>query len=152
MNNELVELGKKFFELKTKHEEQSAALKELGAEWEAVETELLETMAEEGVSSINIDGLGLFSMSTRNMLSVNAANKEKFWEYLKESGNGHLLKLDVNPRTLTAFLGEHLAALIEKRKAEGKMEFEAREEMLKFLNEKGASYFVKRGISFRKGK
>lgn len=152
MNTQLVELGKKFFELKTKYEEQDKALKELGAQWEVVETELLETMSEEGVNSINIDGLGLFSMSTRNMLSVNAANKEQFWKYLQDSGNGHLLKLDVNPRTLTAFLGEHLTALIEAKKSEGKMEFEAREEMLKFLNEKGASYFVKRGISFRKGK
>ena len=152
MNNQLVELGKKFFELKSQYESTEKILDGINTQWQECETELLEMMAEEGVASINIDGLGLFSMRTRNMLSVNAANKERFYEYLKESGNASLLKLEVNPRTLTAFLSEHLDTLIEKRREDGLLEMNAREAALKFLNDKGANYFTKRDIAFKKGK
>lgn len=131
-------------EYKTKEQE----LKELGNRWAECEIELINLMTEEGVGSLDLDDIGKFSIRTTNYLSVNAQNKEKFYEYLKESGNGSLLKLDVNPRTLTAFLKEHLETVA---KSYGE-DFEAKNKALAFLNEKGASYFQKREVQFRKGK
>jgi hypothetical protein len=152
MNNQIVELGRKFADLKAKSEEAADALKEINAEWDEAEKALLEAMVEEGVKSVAIDGLGLFSMRVKNYLSVNAANKPGFYVYLKESGNGSLLKEEVNPKTLTAFLNGHVEELIKKLQKEGKDPVEARKEALEFLNKKGASYFTDRGIALTKGK
>jgi deoxyribodipyrimidine photolyase len=150
MNTRIVELTKKFSEIKAEHEELENKLKEAATKWSEIETELLSAMIEEGVNSVDIDGLGRFSLRTRNYLSVNSANKERFFEYLKETGNDHLLKLDVNPRTLTAFLNDHLESLIQQKVSEFEGDtVAAREKMLAFLNEKGASYFTKRDIAMQ---
>lgn len=152
MNQKILELTQKFKELKHKSESATEVLKEINLEWTDVENQLIEAMGEEGVKSIKIEGLGLFSLTAKSYLSVNAANKPKFYEYLQESGNEALLKLDVNPRTLTAFLKGHLDALINERLGTGQDEIDARNNALQFLNEKGASYFVDRLISFREDK
>lgn len=149
MTPQITKLATKFKELRAQSEEQTKALKELNLEWEAVEKELLEAMAEEGVRSVDIEGLGKFYMTTKNYLSVNIANKPSFYDYLQESGNGNLLKLDVNPRTLTAFLKGHLEELISQKVQGGLDQIEARNQALEFLNKKGASYFVDRGVSFK---
>lgn len=150
MSQKLTDIAKRYKELQDKHEAKNEELKAIGKDWTACETELLEAMVDEGVNSIKIDGVGLLSMRTKNYLNVNAANKPSFYEYLQASGNGGLLKLDVNPRTLTAFLGDHLQELIKaKVQAEGKDEIEARNEALEFLKSKGAAYFSERGISLR---
>ena len=107
-------------------------------------------MADEGVSSIRIEGIGLFSLSVTNYLSVTNDKKETFYPYLQEAGHGGLLKLDVNSRTLTAFLKQHLDELVKEREANGLDSVEAMESALKFLNERGASCFTKRGISLRR--
>lgn len=149
MENKLTELAKSFFDCKKSHDDLTEKLKEVEKNWQDVETQMLDAMIEEGVNSISIEGCGQFSMRTKNYLSVNAANKEKFFEYLKESGNGHLLKLDVNPRTLTAFLAEHMEGLVETAQKEGLDIVDARDKALKFLNDKGANYFTKRDIALR---
>lgn len=149
MEGKIVTLAKAFVELRTKHAEQEKILKQLSTEWDALETELLDAMVEEGVSSVKIEGIGLFSMSTSNYLSVNAANTGTFYAYLKESGNGGLLKEYVNPKTLTAFLKEHLESLKSEFEAKGLDQVEARNTALEYLKEKGAAYFTKRGVSFR---
>ena len=150
MNNKLVELGIKFKKFKDDYKEKEDALKLLGNEWEECERELLDAMVEEGVNSIDIDGVGKLSMRTENYLSVNTANTPFFYSYLKESGNGALLKEYVNPRTLTSFLKEHLelkTAEIAAQKAID--EFDARKEALDFLQGKGAAYFSKKSVSLR---
>lgn len=153
MAKTITELAKRYDELQTKHEEQSDILKAISTEWEALETELLEAMAEEGVNSVRLDGIGLISMSVSNYLSVNAANKPGFYEYLKAAGHGGLLKEEVNPKTLTAFLKGHLEELIKGFQENYDMDtVAARDAALIFINDKGASYFTKRGISLRKGK
>lgn len=150
MNTKILEHAKRFKELKAKSAEQDAALKETNKEWDECELQLLEAMIEEGVNSINIDGLGLYSMRTENYLSVNAANKPVAYGYLKESGNGSLLKEEVNPRTLTAFLKGHLADLIKARvENTGVDEVIARQACLEFLNSKGVNYFTKRGVALK---
>lgn len=149
MNAQITELARRFRELKLKSEEQAEVLKQINGEWSVIETELLEAMSEEGVSSVKMEGLGNFIMSVRNMLSVNAANQPSFYQYLKESGNGALLKESVNPATLTAFLKGHLEDVIKTYIDQGMDTVDARNSALQFLNEKGATYFTKRGITLR---
>lgn len=150
MNASINALAKKFFALKAKHEAAADALKAIGAEWEEAEQALLAAMVDEGTNSISIAGMGMFVMTTKNYLSVNAASKPQFFQYLKKAGHGALLKEDVNPRTLTAFLKGHLEEVTQKYVAAGKDAVEARNEALKYLNSQGASYFSDRGVSFRK--
>lgn len=143
-------LSKTLHSLRESHAEASDALKEIAAKRDDAESALIDAMVEEGVKSISVQGLGLFTFTTKNYLSVNAANKPQFYAYLQESGNGDLLRLDVNPKTLTAFLREHLDGLIAQKEQDGLDSVTAREVSLKFLNERGASYFSERGISVRK--
>lgn len=150
MNNKLVELGIKFKKFKDDYKVQEDALKLLGGQWEECERELLDAMVEEGVNSIDIDGVGKLSMRTENYLSVNTANTPLFYSYLKESGNGTLLKEYVNPRTLTSFLKEHLELKISEIQSVKEIdEFDARNEALEFLKSKGAAYFQKKSVSLR---
>jgi len=150
MNSKLIELGKKFKKFKDDYKVAEDALKLLGGEWEECERELLDAMVEEGVNSIDIEGVGKLSMRTENYLSVNSANTNFFYSYLKESGNGALLKEYVNPRTLTSFLKEHLELKIAEIQSTKEIdEFDARNEALEFLKSKGAAYFSKKSVSLR---
>jgi len=149
MNQRLTDLARQYRELRAKKEFQADVLKAISADLSTSESELLEAMVEEGVNSLRIDGVGLLSMKVTNYLSVNVANKPAFFEYLQESGNGGLLKLDVNPKTLTAFLSEHLKALTKDYVDSGMDEIDARNKALDGLKSKGASYFSERGISLR---
>lgn len=148
MNKLILELSHKFRELKFKSEEQAKVLKEINAEWDECEQALLGAMVEEGVNSLDIVGVGKIVMRTENYLSVTQANTDNFYAYLKESGNGDLLRESVNPATLKSFLKQHLVdvqmQLIEKQ---GLDEITARDEAVKFLNSKGASSHTKRGVS-----
>lgn len=119
MNNEIVELARKFKECKVKAEDLKAQLETANSEWSAVESDLIEAMKDAGVGSVKIDGVGLIMMRRKAYLSVNAANKPSFFEYLQASGNGDLLKLDVHNATLTAFLKKHQEELSGQFQAEG---------------------------------
>lgn len=153
MNDKLTALARAYSEVRMQLDEANDAMKNLENTVAEREQDLLNAMVEEGIRSMTIEGVGLLSLKTTNYLSVNAANKENFYKYLQESGNGSLLKLDVNPRTLSAFLKDHLEELIRADcAASNKDEVDARNECLEFLNKKGASYFTKHGISLRKGK
>ena len=150
MSQKISQLAKQYREIEAKHEEQSARLKELSAEWQAIENKLLEAFVEEGVNSVKLEGLGNFILNTKNYLSVTAGNKEQYFEYLKASGNDGLLKLDVNPKTNGAFLDTHLLTLMSEYAAEGLNQIEARMKALEFLKQKGVSYFSEKRISVRK--
>lgn len=119
-------------------------------EWSKVEAEMIEIMINDGVPSIRLDDLGLFSIVRRNYLSVNAANKPMFFEYLQGSGNGGLLKLDVHSRTLESFLKGHVKELTKTLVANGEDEVEAREKTVEFLKQKGAAHFSDTKIQMRK--
>ncbi len=150
MDQNTIVLARKFKEQKVAYEAQKETLEKLGKEWEETENALIAAMIEEGVNSVRLDGLGLFSLRTTNFLSVNAANKPGFFDYLKEVGHDSILKLDVNPRTLTAFLNEHLKELQSKLCNEkGIDDISARNEALEILNKRGASYFTKRDIALK---
>lgn len=152
MNNaDIQTLAAKFKELKEKSESIENELKQVNAEWSEVELLLLEALVNEGVKTIKLDGLGTYTLKVTNYLSVNAANKPSFLEYLKRTGNGGLIKEDVNSKTLTAFLRGHLDDVAKRFvEKENDDEVTARNKALEFLNKQGANYFTKREIAFRK--
>ncbi len=148
----IVALGKRYQRLQFLSETIKDFLKEVDTAWTDVEAALQDAMIEEGCKSINVSGLGQFTMRARNMLSVNVANKTTlFFPYLTEVGHDSILKLDVNPRTLGAFLDSHYGELQAKYEGEGLDAVEARDKALEFLKTKGVTYFVKRDIAFKKG-
>ncbi len=150
MSKQIVDLARKYKAFSVEAAEVKAELDVVNKAWGECETELLEAMVEAGVNSVKLDGVGNFSMATKNFLSVTAAHKEEFFVYLKESGNAGLLKLDVNPATLKAFLSGHLEQLIRDRVNKGMNEVDARKEALELLNKRGASYHTERGIRMLK--
>lgn len=150
MNTKIQELSFEFRACKNEVTRLKEELKKAEEEWDSVEQRLLFEMVEEGVNSVSFEGLGRLSMVTKNHLSVTAANKPEFFKYLRESGNGGLLKEDVNAMTLTAFLKTHLEEMIAKNQAELGMDIvEARRCALDMLNGRGASYFSKKTVTFK---
>lgn len=150
MSNNLVKLAQEYHAARAKCDALKDQLSEANKAKDEAESVLLEAMTDNEVSSVRIEGLGLFSMTTTNYLSVNAANKPKFYAYLKASGNGGLLKEEVNPKTLTAFLKGHLVEMTKKIADADKLEdFDANKKALEYLKEKGAEYFSERGVSLR---
>lgn len=151
MNQNLIELGKQFKECKDAHDAAKSALDAANEKWEAVEDELRSAMVDDCVNSVDIEGVGKLSLVRKSFLSVNAANKPQFYQYLQESGNGDLLKLDVNPRTLTAFLKNHKDTLTKQYMVIDEMDkIDAEEKAETLLKEKGASHFSEITISLRK--
>ncbi len=150
MSKQIVELAKKYKDFDARHKAASAALKLLNEEWGECEVELLEAMVEDGVNSVKLEGVGNFSMATKAFLSVTAANKPSFFIYLKKTGNGGLLKEDVNSATLSSFLKDHLEQLVRDKVNSGKDEVDARKEVLEYLNKQGASYHTERQIRMLK--
>jgi hypothetical protein len=151
MSERISDIAKQFKELKDKSAAQAEALKSLNKEWDMCELELIDALIEEGVKSINIEGIGLIMMRVKNRLSVNIADKPVLFEYLKETKNEGILKLDINPATLGSWLDAHLEELIKEKVANGLDMVDAREQALKFLHEQaGVSCFSKREIALKK--
>ena len=154
MQSQIVELATKYREIEDEHKGLTAKLKETSDRWQDVENRLLEAMVEEGVKSADIIGVGKLAMRVEAYLSVNAAHEEQFYQYLRNNGQGGLIKDHVNPKTRSAFLKEHLAEVVAAFLANGAAENEvvARDKALLFLEEKaGAANFVKRTLSLRRG-
>lgn len=150
MNQKLIELGERFSALKKQHEALKTQLDDVRIEWELVEEQLLAAMTEDCINSFDVENLGKFTVAKKNYLSVNAANKPSFYGYLQESGNGDLLKLDVNPRTLTSFLKGHLEEVTKKFMSDHNLDqVDAEEKALEYLKDKGASYFSEASIRFK---
>lgn len=125
MANIIVELGRKFAACKVKYEAAKKLADEANEEWGAAEAELMEAMIEGQTKSITIDGIGRLTLRRQNYPSVNAANKPLFFEYLKASGHGDLLKLDVHAATLQKFLKEHKDELSAQVQSAGLSEHQA---------------------------
>jgi hypothetical protein len=148
MNKAILELSFKFKDLKQQSEAQAKVLKDINAEWDECEQALLGALVEEGVNSVKIEGVGNIVMRTENYLSVTNEHKPGFYDYLKASGNGELLKESVADGTLKAFLKQHLVDVqTQLMEQQGLDEITARNEAVKFLNSKGASSHTKRGVS-----
>lgn len=126
MTKELIELGKKFAACKEAFEAAKKLSDDANDAWGECETQLMEAMKEAGVGSISIDGVGRLTLSRTSYPSVNGANKPIFFDYLRNTGNEGLLKLDVATNTLTAFLKKHVQELQADLAINGLTDYQAR--------------------------
>lgn len=69
---------------------------------------LPQKMQEEGLSTVNVRGLGRFSVRNEMRVSVPANKKFELQEWLKENGYGELIAATVNSSTLKSFVKESI--------------------------------------------
>lgn len=148
--NDIINLAKKYVAAKESVSMVNEALDLAKKHKKEMEEELLTAMIDSGIPSIRIDDIGLLSLKTENYLSVNKASEFEFYEYLKQTGNGGLLKEYCDARTLKVFLNPHLEELKSEYINSGLDELQARDQALDFLKSKGVSYFTDKSISLRK--
>lgn len=94
----LKELAENLMEIRTKKEDLKLKEKELNQYEELLESKMIETMVDEGSSSVKYPGIGSFSLSTSDFPKI--AEDKVFFDYLKNSGQEHMAKYTVNANTL----------------------------------------------------
>lgn len=130
----LIDHAKQMYELKAKKEELQAFLSEVEKKLQAVEKEMIDTLQQEGMTRVDVEGLGSFSLSVRRFYSIE--NRQELIDYLHQTGNEDLLT--VNHQTLQAYADE----LKKRELAKGNSEFMV----------PGTREAIKTRISLRKGK
>jgi hypothetical protein len=61
-----------------------------------------EKMEDEGIDNISVNGIGRVSLTADMHVSIKAAKKTEFYEWLRDNGRGDLLQENINPSTLKA--------------------------------------------------
>ena len=149
MNTEIKEIAQRFKDCEDRWEVATAGLKAVNMEYEALQEELLEAMVAEGVNSVELDGVGICKLETRNYLSLTKANEAAFFQYLRDNGQGGLIQDTVNAATLKAFMDEDLDRRIRLFTDAGLNLIEAREKALAEIKELGISAFSKKKVNFK---
>lgn len=126
MHAEITELAQKFADCKKRHAEAEEVVKAINEEWLQVEADLIKAMSEEGVKSFDLEGVGRVTVRITKMPNVNAASKPDFFEYLRATGNGGLIKEDVHSKTLQSFLRKHAEEMQKQIVDEGLNEYQAK--------------------------
>lgn len=107
MTDKLITEGRQYLDLKARKDELEEELKEVKANLEALSRQMVEEM-----DSIELDKFSAFgsTFSVRRTLAANvkAEDKEALFWVLRNEGHGHLIKEDVNARTLAAFVKEQM--------------------------------------------
>lgn len=101
----VVKLGERMEELDAIIAEKEEDLKTVKAEFEFIRVTLIpKKLEEEGLKNFRLaSGRGI-TTSTDLYVSVLADDKPTFMQWLKDSGQGGIIKEDVNPQTLKAFI------------------------------------------------
>ena len=101
----VVKLGERMEELDGSITEKEEILKVIKAELEFIKTVLIpKKLEEEGLKNFRLaSGRGI-TTSTDLYVSVLADDKPTFMQWLRDSGQGGIIKEDVNPQTLKAFI------------------------------------------------
>ena len=65
-------------------------------------TKIPTKMEEDGVSLLNVTGIGRVSLTADMHVSVKADQRSEFFTWLRDNGRGDLLQENINPSTLKA--------------------------------------------------
>ena len=107
MTDKLITEGRQYLDLKARKDELEEELKEVKANLEALSRQMVEEM-----DGIELDKFSAFgsTFSVRRTLATNvrAEDKDTLFCMLRDEGHGHLIREDVNPRTLAAFVKEQM--------------------------------------------
>nr|PZN59300.1 MAG: hypothetical protein DIU58_18110 [Sphaerobacter thermophilus] len=101
------ELADRLLELRDRKAELEELLKEVNAEIERTNQQLVEAMVAEELQSF-VRGDKLFYLRTETYVSPAAERKPELIEWLKANGLGDIVQETVHPRTLSAAVKEML--------------------------------------------
>ena len=90
--------------LRDEKELHKAELDRIEPELKAAEAALINAMLDEGITSTRIDGVGMLTAS--NKLVAKISDKDKFFDWLKETEREGYIKHEVNYMTLQALANE----------------------------------------------
>jgi len=107
MSEELSSLAKRLIALKDQKDYFESELKQLKTDYDRLSATLVMVMNNTEVDSFKIDGRTIF---TQTDLRSSIVNEELAFKYLRESGNGSIIKETVNSRTLGSFIKEKVEA------------------------------------------
>ncbi|MEG1882070.1 MAG: hypothetical protein RR207_06245 [Clostridia bacterium] len=106
MDNKLLELSDNLRKLKEKKSSLDMEIKENNAEIDGVQTEMIDIMTTEELSSFNRDGV-TFSLVTQELPSAEVERKAELYDTMKAQGFEHLFT--INSQTLQATVKELIA-------------------------------------------
>ncbi len=98
------EAAQRYKKLRDDKDYLESEVKRIKAELETLEAALIEEMLQEGITSMRIEGVGMLTVN--NKLAAKIVDKEKFFEWLRQTDRESLIKRDVNYMTLQAFANE----------------------------------------------
>lgn len=107
-----VELGTLMYLLERERKELEDKAKSAKERYDAAAKDLMDILVEEGKSSTGmISGVGEFSLVRKVFPSVKKDNLPQFIAYLRQEGDGGLVKETVDAGTVSAYLKEKIATL-----------------------------------------
>lgn len=110
MSNQLTSMVHDLRDLKDRKDVLELELKEVNKRIRALsEQEIPEYMDENEIDKISIDGVGTVFLKTKVYANVKADDLNGFFEWLRDNGNGDIIKETVHPSTLNAFAKEQLS-------------------------------------------
>lgn len=101
MENELIELGKKYTEIYLKKYEKKQELDTIEEELQIIKESLIQKMMEDGVPNFTIDNVGRLSLKKDPYLKV--INPEFLIEKMDSNNLGYMAPRKVDIRTLTSW-------------------------------------------------
>lgn len=103
------ELGEIFLAQKEKLSQLSKVKKEIQAEHDKLRLDILPSkMDEEGITSLNLKGVGRLGITMDVYVTVLAGNREDFYQWLRDHGHGALISPYAQPSTVKAFIKEQV--------------------------------------------
>ena len=111
------ELAETFKKMKDANAEADNELKKQKEIFDILRLKVIpEKLDNEGMSSINIKGVGRLGVTLDMNVSVLAENRDRFYEWLEESGHGGIIKPYAQPSTVKAFVKEEVKLAAEERR------------------------------------
>jgi hypothetical protein len=105
-NGDTVDLLKKIVELRDEDARLDVLKQQISEKLEAISQTICDRWQAQGISSMDVDGIGSFSINTK--LYVSAADKEKYFQWLKDNGLESLIQPQVAPKTTESLVRERL--------------------------------------------
>ena len=103
---ESVALCRKIMDIREEQARLEVEAQRLSEQLEAVGQVLADRWTAEGITSLNVDGVGTFSLVPK--LYVSAQDKEVYFQWLRENGQEGLIQPSVAPKTTEALVRERL--------------------------------------------
>lgn len=108
ISNEMFALAERLKELKDAKSASEKKTKEINAELDDVEQQLVKMMIDTETQNFTRGGT-MFSLTSKTRASAVAECKDKLYRALKRKGHGDLVYETVNANSLSAFVNEQLA-------------------------------------------